>query len=225
MDAVLADWTSAPVAPKLAGGLALVHKMTKEPSSIDDAFLEELRERGLSNADIEAASTVAYRFAVINRAADGFGFPIPTPDERATLARVLSRLHKVVRFGAPDPLFKQGTDGLWRPTDADRAREQLLTAPGVTPPSLRQAAEGFAARWFDAKRDTPDPPEPVLGFVGRVAAFPASIDDELVGTLRSAGYDDEAIFELTMAAAIGVASAGVEAVAARIGPRLEGAHG
>lgn len=193
--------------------------MTREPDTLDEAFVDQLEDRGLSVAEIEAASTVAFRYALINRAADVFGFPVPTPEESARLARVLSRMNKRIRVRAPEPLFDVGPDGLWRPADAQAARTQLLSAPGVTSAALRQAAEGFAARWFGADREDEELPEPVLGFVGRVAAFPASMDDAAVEAMRAAGYDDEALFELTMATAMGVACAGVEPLAAVLAGR------
>lgn len=213
---MLTDWTQAPVAPKLAGALSLVHRMTKEPNTIDDPFVSALRERGLSDDDIESAATVAFRYALINRAADVFAFPIPTPDERAKLARILARMSRMIRVQPPVPRFVRGPDGVWRPSDADAARTQLLTVPGATSTELRKACEAFAARYFDANRPDLPLPEQVSRFVGRVAAFPASVDDAAVESLRSAGYTDEAIFEITMAAAFGVACAGVEPLAARL---------
>jgi len=216
---VLADWTTAPVGPKLSAALGLVQRMTLEPATIDADFLQGLADRGLTVAEVEAASTVAFRYAMINRAADVFAFPVPTPAEAERMARSLSRMNGLLRIQPPDPLFQQGPDGLWRPTDADRARTQLLTAPGSISPRLRQDVEAFAAAYFGATRPQVELEEPALSFVGRVAAFPSAVDDALVDTLRGAGYDDEAIFELTMSAAMGVACAGVEPLADLVRPR------
>ena len=219
LQAVRTDWTTAPVAPALAGALALVHRLTTEPTAVDAAFVDDLESRGLTVEAIEAASTVAFRYAVINRAADVFAFALPTSAQNARIARVLSWANRLAPAPAPEPLFTRGADGRWRPTDVETARERFLTAPGVTPEALRRSAEAFAARWFGAEREAPDPQEPELGFVGRVAAFPASMDDAGVQVLRDHGHDDEAIFELTMAASLGVACAGVEPLAAVLAAR------
>lgn len=217
---MLTDWTTAPVRPELAGALALLQRMTQEPSSIDAAFVADLHDRGLSTPAIEAASTVAFRYAIINRAADVFAFPVPTQEQASGIAGRLSRINRLLRIHPPSPLFVKTDDGAWRPTDVEAARTQLLDTSGTVDPRVRRDVEAFAATYFGAERPAVDLDEPLLSFVGRVAAFPAAVDDALVESLREAGYDDEGIFEITMAASMGVACAGLEPLATLLGPTL-----
>ena len=202
----------------------LVHALTREPARVDPAFVDRLGAAGLDADAIETAAGVAWRYAVINRCADAFAFPLPSPAQGKKITAVLDRVNRWLRIRPPEPRFVCDDDGRWRPTHAAAARHQLLTVPGVTSPALRQAVEAFGAAYFG--RELADGADPaaamspaVLAYVGRVVAFPAGVDDALVEALRDDGLGDEAIFELTLAASVGVASAGAERVAGVLGPR------
>lgn len=89
-----------------------------------------------------------------------------------------------------------------------RVREAVLTRRGATDTATRAAVEGWAAA-LGGKPDAADPdgaegvPEPVKGFVGLVARHAYRVKDSDVEALRSAGYGEDAIFELTVSAAVG----------------------
>ena len=77
--------------------------------------------------------------------------------------------------------------------EANRLVEAVLDGDGATPPEARHAA--FAGRV--------EHPE-VSRYVDIVRRHAYRVTDEDVERLRSAGLDDDAIFELTVAAALGV---------------------
>jgi hypothetical protein len=76
----------------------------------------------------------------------------------------------------------------------------ILGGPGVLAPDLRRAAarnEGV--------------PEPYTGFADRVHHHAYRTTDEHVAALRAAGADQDAVFEITIAAAYGAARARFDA--------------
>jgi alkylhydroperoxidase family enzyme len=77
-------------------------------------------------------------------------------------------------------------------TKAARLVEAVLTTEGVTFADARNAA--FAGRADDAA---------LAGYVNMVRRQAYRITDEDVQRLRDVGLDDDAIFELTVAAALG----------------------
>jgi hypothetical protein len=81
-----------------------------------------------------------------------------------------------------------------------------LEGKGVTPPERRRAA-------FEGRAD-----EGVLGhYLDKVRRHAYRVVDEDVAGLRASGLDDDAIFELTFAAALGVAAERLEAGLALLG--------
>jgi len=80
----------------------------------------------------------------------------------------------------------------------DDFRKRLTTAvldtPGETPPSLRRAA---------MQRGTL--PTPLAGYVDKVARHAYRVTDTDVAALQRAGQSDDALFEITVAAALGAA--------------------
>lgn len=79
--AVLEDWRSAPVAPKLRAVLGLLEKLTLEPELVGPEDVRPLRGAGLSDQEIEEAIQVCALLNVITRLADAFGFEVPPPEE------------------------------------------------------------------------------------------------------------------------------------------------
>ena len=78
----------------------------------------------------------------------------------------------------------------------ERVRAAILETPGETDPELRRTIAASAGG---------DPP---LGpYLAKVARHAYRIVDADVESLRRAGYSDDAIFELTLAAALGAARA------------------
>jgi uncharacterized peroxidase-related enzyme len=77
IDAVLRDWRTAPLEPKLEAMLGFVEKLTLTPETVTAADARRLREAGLSANAIEDAIHVCTLFNVYDRLADSFEFDIP----------------------------------------------------------------------------------------------------------------------------------------------------
>ena len=81
-----------------------------------------------------------------------------------------------------------------------RIAEAILETPGDAETSLRVQVAACAAGRQDA--DLPDELRP---YVEKVAKNAYKVVDADVDRLRDAGYSEDAIFELTLAAALGAA--------------------
>jgi len=93
-----------------------------------------------------------------------------------------------------------------RHTEAmERVAEAILRTPGDTDPELRSAVEEYAAG-----RDAAVP-EDLRPYLDKVARNAYKVTDGDVEQLREAGYSDDTIFELTLAAALGAAQARLDA--------------
>jgi hypothetical protein len=92
----------------------------------------------------------------------------------------------------------------------ERMRASVLEGPGETDPSLRQAVAARASELWLSGRSAVAIPDPLAGYVDRVALSSYKVVDEDVEDLRAAGYSEDEIFELTIAAAVGC---GLSAVA------------
>jgi hypothetical protein len=90
----------------------------------------------------------------------------------------------------------------YAPLFAD-VRRAVLDAPATTSAELRNAA---ASRGLV--------PPPLAAYLDKVHDAAYDITDADVAALQAAGHDDDAIFELTVAAAIGAASRRAERVLA-----------
>ena len=86
MQAALADWHDAPLAPGLRATLDLLAKVTLAPEQVGAPDVETVRRAGVSDDAIVDALHVCALFNVIDRIADGLGFDVPAPDEFAAAA-------------------------------------------------------------------------------------------------------------------------------------------
>jgi uncharacterized peroxidase-related enzyme len=77
VQAVLADYRTAPIDEKLRAMLGFLEKMTLRPSELTPADAEALRAHGLSDEAIYEAMHVAFLFNIYDRAADALGFNLP----------------------------------------------------------------------------------------------------------------------------------------------------
>jgi len=77
--AVLADWRTAPLDPKLRATLGFLEKLTLIPADVRPADLAPLRAAGVSDEAIEDAIHACVLFNVYDRLADSFSFHIPGP--------------------------------------------------------------------------------------------------------------------------------------------------
>ena len=75
--AVLDDWRSAPVEPRLRAALEFLEKLTLTPEAIGAADVAPMRAQGLSDAAIEDAIHVCTLFNIYDRLADSLEFDIP----------------------------------------------------------------------------------------------------------------------------------------------------
>jgi alkylhydroperoxidase family enzyme len=87
--AVLDDWRSAPVEPKLRAALAFVEKLTLDPAAVGPADVAPMRALGISDEAIEDAVHACTLFNVYDRLADSFEFEIPDEHGFAMSATML----------------------------------------------------------------------------------------------------------------------------------------
>lgn len=85
MQAVLADWKTAPVREEVRATLKFLEKLTLTPGEIEAADVERVRAAGVSDDAIEDAIAVCVTFSIIDRVADAFGF------EAAAAVRTITR--------------------------------------------------------------------------------------------------------------------------------------
>jgi hypothetical protein len=88
-------------------------------------------------------------------------------------------------------------DGAARPrhvTAIDRVRRAAIEARGVTDPALRRAVYDAGAQ-----------PPPLGPYLDKVRDQASTITDADIGALQVTGYSEDAILELTIAAAAGAA--------------------
>src|SRR6266516_3472305 len=81
-----------------------------------------------------------------------------------------------------------------------RLAEGVLTQPGHTLPALRRAV---LARASGAPGE--DVPPALAAYVDKVARHAYKVTDDDLGRLQQAGHSDDALFEVTLSAALGAA--------------------
>ncbi len=92
-----------------------------------------------------------------------------------------------------------------------RLGEAVLDGPGDSAPVLRRAvAEWAASLGGRATATAPEVPPALLGYVETVARHAYKTTDEHVAALKQAGYSEDAIFEITLSAALGAGMARLE---------------
>jgi hypothetical protein len=92
-----------------------------------------------------------------------------------------------------------GTNGDRR-ADIDRLVTLVLEGPGTLAPELRRAAFDRAGGF--AVTDGPLPPD-LCGYVDTVARHAYRLTDADLAELRRAGWSEDQLYELTVAAAVG----------------------
>jgi alkylhydroperoxidase family enzyme len=84
--------------------------------------------------------------------------------------------------------------------------DRVLAAPGHTPRELRRAVLARAARLGPTPGSGgEDVPAALAAYVDKVSQHAYTVTDEDVGALQRAGTSDDALFEVTVAAALGAA--------------------
>ena len=213
MQAVLDDWTTADIPERTRAALRLLEAMTLRPLEIDGAFVDALREDGLDDESIREAANVGFHYNLINRVADAFDFPIPKPEAKAKLAKMLNMAGKLLKGARSDRLFDRD-DGAGRthPAEVHVGRERMLSVEGVTSPELRVSVERFVLAEWDHVPAGEAPPAELHTYLRKLARHAFKITDEDVEALREEGYDDDALYEITMVGSFAAALVGLERV-------------
>lgn len=92
-----------------------------------------------------------------------------------------------------------------------RVIDAILNTPGDTDPSVRHAVEARAAELGGRPTDeSSEIPPPMTAYVDKVALHAYETTDADIDALREAGYSEDAIFEITLSAAVGAGIARME---------------
>jgi len=92
-----------------------------------------------------------------------------------------------------------------------RLVEAVLTSPGETNPALRRAVEAYTAELGGRPDEQAGKlPAELVEYVTKVALHAYKTTDEEIEALRQAGYSEDAIFEITLSAALGAGIARLE---------------
>ena len=81
VDAVLADFRSAPITEALRGTLAFLEIMTLRPMELSAEHANQALRSGATSEALQDAAAVATLFNIITRYADALGFAIPPDSE------------------------------------------------------------------------------------------------------------------------------------------------
>jgi hypothetical protein len=81
----------------------------------------------------------------------------------------------------------------------------VLTSEGEVTPALRQSVASLAASFSGVENPVTAQqlPEELVAYVTTVALYAYRVNDEDFETLRQVGYSDDALFEITISAALG----------------------
>jgi len=92
-----------------------------------------------------------------------------------------------------------------------RLIDGVLNTPGDADPSVRHAVEARAAELGGRSRDESGViPPSIAAYVDKVAMHAYKTTDADIDALREAGYSEDAIFEITLSAALGAGIARME---------------
>ena len=84
----------------------------------------------------------------------------------------------------------------------------VLNSPGDTDTTIRQAVEDYSTRVGVSPTSTAgDVPGELTGYVKKVALHAYKTTDEDTAALQRAGYSEDAVFEITLSAALGAGMA------------------
>jgi alkylhydroperoxidase family enzyme len=100
VEAVYADWRTAPVAETTRAALGFLETLTLRPDELTGADIAALRAAGLDDQAIEDAALVCAGFNIIDRLADTFDFEVLDADGFATGAGFLLKFG----YALPAPL-------------------------------------------------------------------------------------------------------------------------
>ncbi len=96
------------------------------------------------------------------------------------------------------------------PARVRQAVDALLTHRGVCTSAFRQSVEAYAAELSGGARDGQEVPSDIVEYVRKVALCAYKTTDEDMARLKASGYSEDAIFEITLCAAMGAGLARME---------------
>ena len=79
VNAVLADWRTAPISPRLRGALAFLEKLTLKPDQLGAEDVKAARAAGVGDQALSQAIYVCFIFSTMDRLADALAFQLPDP--------------------------------------------------------------------------------------------------------------------------------------------------
>ena len=91
---VIEDYTQANLDPQTRGMLDFAVKLTREPSSMQEADVQHLRDLGLSDEQVLSVVLITCCFNFADRLVDALGLPVPPdskPDAQGWLAGPAAR--------------------------------------------------------------------------------------------------------------------------------------
>ena len=206
------DWKTAVIPQRTRAALQLLECLTLRPMEIDESFVHKLRENELDDPAICTVANISFHFNMMNRLADAFDFDSLDAKQEALHTKMLNQTGKRLKGKQANPVWVRDTDGQFRPTELARARQPLLSVPGKTPQVLRQAIEAFIVtqRGHTRTQQALPLPDELTRYLKKLALYAYKITDKDVDSLRTVGYEDEAIYEITVVGAFGAALVGVE---------------
>jgi hypothetical protein len=80
VEAVLADWRTAPIDERMQAALGFLEALTLQPQQTDRNALVSLRAAGVSDQGIHDLIYVRFVFSVIDRLADALDFDLPVAE-------------------------------------------------------------------------------------------------------------------------------------------------
>ncbi len=94
---------------------------------------------------------------------------------------------------------------------ARRLRDSVLESRGETDPALRRAVEArTAALGGRAEAPAGELPEELRAYVDKIGLYAYKVTAEDLEALKRAGYSEDAIFEISVAAAVGAGMSRLE---------------
>ena len=92
VDAVLADWRTAPLSDRLRATLNFLETLTLRPTEVNATTMRGLKAAGVSDRAIREAIYVCFLFNVLDRLADALDFTLPTEEEAQKIGNISFRL-------------------------------------------------------------------------------------------------------------------------------------
>lgn len=207
VEAAFEDWSTAPLEPPLKATLGMLEMLTLQPQSFGPEDVRKVLDAGIRPSGVEHAVLVGgFLFNVQNRLVDAFGCDLPR-DKAQRAGKVLNLVgRRKARRKKGEPEAYAGTI----PEEVENLTRAVREGAGVTTPELRTAAEARTAALTGATRPELPVPDTLEEYLGLVAWRAGDVTDEDVEQLKEAGWTEEEIYEITVAASVGAGLARLE---------------